>query len=398
MTPSGNKSFTAQDIERYHSCNMSEAERHALEKAALDDPFLADALEGFAYTQTASSDLQSLRERIREKTTGNKRAVPFIPQWLRVAAVALVVAGSGWLAYRAFTPAGKELAIDKNTETNNRVTTEQPLHQNNNRLEESKAVDADTVRITSTNPKKQQQRKAQQKSNPMVTAAPEQTVAAEVRPIMDQVLKDSQPATAYRSNAVDLSIEANRNGYNNRALPSPDNTRRNMSPLPEFHERARVQQDIVVRGTNRLDPQDTNQVMLRGKASGVDTITNLNVVLKPAEVTMNEVVINSKKNPARRSFFSPDSTNMPVPEDGYDSFDDYVTNNIRSTEDLKINPVSGVVELSFDVDRNGKPVNITITKSLCEKCDLEAVRLLKDGPKWKKKKNKNMKGRVSIKF
>jgi len=36
---------------------------HALEKAALDDPFLADALEGYLYTTTASDDItQDLRK------------------------------------------------------------------------------------------------------------------------------------------------------------------------------------------------------------------------------------------------------------------------------------------------------------------------------------------------
>ena len=42
------KNFTGADIEKYHKGLLSSKERHDLEKAALDDPFLADALEGFA--------------------------------------------------------------------------------------------------------------------------------------------------------------------------------------------------------------------------------------------------------------------------------------------------------------------------------------------------------------
>ena len=41
------KHFNAYDIERYHKGLLSPKERHDLEKAALDDPFLADALEGY---------------------------------------------------------------------------------------------------------------------------------------------------------------------------------------------------------------------------------------------------------------------------------------------------------------------------------------------------------------
>ena len=42
-----NNGFTAGDFERYHNGSMSPLEMHQLEKAAMEDPFLADALEGY---------------------------------------------------------------------------------------------------------------------------------------------------------------------------------------------------------------------------------------------------------------------------------------------------------------------------------------------------------------
>jgi len=59
--------------------------------------------------------------------------------------------------------------------------------------------------------------------------------------------------------------------------------------------------------------------------------------------------------------------------------------------------VAGEVKLSFDVNDAGQAINIKVEKSLCTECDKEAIRLLKDGPKWVKKK-KNKKGKLSIKF
>ena len=38
--------YTAKDFERYHNGGMTAAEMHQLEKAALNDPMLADALDG----------------------------------------------------------------------------------------------------------------------------------------------------------------------------------------------------------------------------------------------------------------------------------------------------------------------------------------------------------------
>src|SRR5215212_897133 len=90
-------SFTAADIERYQRGQMSAAERHALEKAALDDPFLADAVEGYTYTPTPSADIAALQARLEEKTQ-HRNPVPLFSKkfsWLQVAALLLVVAGAG---------------------------------------------------------------------------------------------------------------------------------------------------------------------------------------------------------------------------------------------------------------------------------------------------------------
>ncbi|HEU4471807.1 MAG TPA: TonB family protein, partial [Flavisolibacter sp.] len=85
------------------------------------------------------------------------------------------------------------------------------------------------------------------------------------------------------------------------------------------------------------------------------------------------------------------------PAKGWAHFDDYVASNLKTPEEFKTKrPLSGEVELAFDVNKNGEPVNITVVKSLCNECDEEAIRLLKEGPKWKK--NKKGKGKVTIRF
>ncbi len=83
------------------------------------------------------------------------------------------------------------------------------------------------------------------------------------------------------------------------------------------------------------------------------------------------------------------------PAEGWTKYDDYVASNIKEPEELKDKPVHGEVELSFEVNNEGEAINITVVKSLCEKCDKEAIRLLKAGPKWKRE---NKKGRIKINF
>src|SRR5438309_9918171 len=97
----GGYQYNAEDLERYHSGKMSEEEMHALEKAALEDPFFADALEGYIYTTNAAKDIQELKQRIAEHK--KKRKVLFLDrkqEWWKVAAILVVIIGAGLLTYQ----------------------------------------------------------------------------------------------------------------------------------------------------------------------------------------------------------------------------------------------------------------------------------------------------------
>jgi TonB family protein len=88
----------------------------------------------------------------------------------------------------------------------------------------------------------------------------------------------------------------------------------------------------------------------------------------------------------------------PEPDAGWEKYDSYLANNLK-IPDAKDGQEKkgGEVELTFEVNNNGEPVNIKVTKSLCKQCDEEAVRLVKEGPKWKKKKRRE-KAKVTIAF
>lgn len=60
--------YTQADIERYLQGKMTHAEMHALEKAALQDPFLADAIEGFAIADLDKAKMATVvTQRLIEK-------------------------------------------------------------------------------------------------------------------------------------------------------------------------------------------------------------------------------------------------------------------------------------------------------------------------------------------
>ncbi|HRO71579.1 MAG TPA: hypothetical protein PK951_14410, partial [Chitinophagaceae bacterium] len=98
--------YSAADIERYHKGLMSPGDMHALEKAALEDPFLADALEGFGNTNSASADMSDLVDRLNQRTKEEQaKLIPLTrPRtsftWWKVAAMVILIAGAGMLVYQ----------------------------------------------------------------------------------------------------------------------------------------------------------------------------------------------------------------------------------------------------------------------------------------------------------
>ncbi|HZH96503.1 MAG TPA: hypothetical protein VEY06_11485, partial [Flavisolibacter sp.] len=86
--------YGAEDFQRYHRGTMPAAERHALEKAALEDPFLGDALEGYVHTANADADAAELKKRLAVRLQKEPKVVPFGKKnsfhWLRIAAMFFV--------------------------------------------------------------------------------------------------------------------------------------------------------------------------------------------------------------------------------------------------------------------------------------------------------------------
>src|ERR1044072_6688977 len=99
--PSTHINYSFEDIQRYLQGKMSSAEMHAIEKAALQDPFLADAIEGFndADLATAQQHLNDINTFLRKEKQETK-VVAFNKktQWLNVAALLIILAGVGVVA------------------------------------------------------------------------------------------------------------------------------------------------------------------------------------------------------------------------------------------------------------------------------------------------------------
>jgi TonB family protein len=383
QSPDHNK-FSARDIERYHSGKMDPAEMHALEKAALDDPFLADALEGYVFTSTPSEDLNRLRERLQQKES-ERKAVPFFfinYNWLKIAALFLILAGSGWFIYRMSGRSNDTIALEK--------VVDAPAHDSMNissQTTQSPAATDSTKTDGEATPGFYKTETAKGTKQEPSQAAPDGRADLASGNIVlhqnsfDKIAPDNKETSTANTKQFNATVLNNASGPSVRT----NNMSRNLS-------------------NNNFNLYDSTQGLAskKNRADKLflnDSTNNLDVVLQPLkDSSVAEVVVASPSAFGKRKYFAKPIVIVDTlePEEGYTNLDDYIVNNLRYPEELRSKPVSGDVQLSFEVDKDGKPTNITVEKSLCNKCDEEAIRLLKEGPKWKKTKKK--KGKITIHF
>jgi hypothetical protein len=403
MTSSSkNKGYSQADIELYHSGKMPVQEMHALEKAAMEDPFLADALEGYTFTNTASDDLKKIRQRLEEKTEKKKASIFYFKtaDWMKIAALVLVLAGSGWLIYYLQPASNKDqnVALKREVDFLNKKVSADSVTLNqvqNNKLDLS--FDSSAYAQLDRKKFKDAAKKFETYQSPTHGNISTDYFTLDGKKVSDTINnetdKNISASAAMPGRQDDLAFNkeskehvaaksgSKESNASNTGVPNPSANNNNIS-----------------RNQVASDSQNYRGMVSNKPIKDNDTIKNFNIVMKEAEASDAEVVVmgTGQKRKADISQFTHVVIDTLEPADGYSQFNDYIATHIKSPDELNIKPLSGEVQLSFDVNKKGEPVNITVVKSLCDKCDEEAIRLLKEGPKWKRKKAK--KGKLTIKF
>jgi TonB family protein len=391
---SKNNGFTASDIERYHSGKMSPAERHALEKAALDDPFMADALEGYAFTSTPAVDLTKIQSRLDDKVN-QKKVIPLFQKyrWLSVAALFVIIAGAGWLVYTVSEKESQQQVAVQNEKESRETESQQLLPDtNSNSANTSDKKINDKQEVTTSAKKEIDINKAVSDKQSQETI-----VISNTKKNQSNAYQKNESNSNSANDVYQNRLEG-KNARIGNVQPVEISRNATASDTQKRNDTANI--DVTKADANNNIAATTPGIRVRGIEQS-DSVKHLNIVLqqlpKDSQPALEEVVVEGygaqKKSMDRYPKVTIDTLE---PAEGYVKFDDYVISNLQMPDELKTKSIAGEVQLAFDVDQNGKPTNITVVKSLCEKCDEEAIRLLKEGPKWKKKKNK--KGKITIKF
>ncbi len=72
----------------------------------------------------------------------------------------------------------------------------------------------------------------------------------------------------------------------------------------------------------------------------------------------------------------------PTPDGGRQAFNNYIAENLKYPDQALENNIEGRVTVEFTVQPSGQISDFKIVKGLGYGCDEEAIRLIKQGPKW----------------
>jgi TonB family protein len=437
------------DIEKYLKGELTPAQMHALEKEALNDPFLADALEGIQPLQPAEFDndvneLQAALSRRIQKKNANGLG------WItRIAAGLIILGASTYLIFIISDrkeKSSENLALNKQQEIESEVGPKPEVDDNDLQAKEEEASSPSDA--SSEQPKEatrgqsavDELRESKPLSREEQQSQPtEQVVAAPADPEQDEVLsekleegrtlaetetlpeirdqsvaekkrelkaKDDIAESSRSKSAAGAPAQAFSNNANRRVVKGQVTFSEDGTALPGVN--------VMVKGSNEgtvTDAQGNYQLPVTeaqpelvfsfiGFSSKEIPVTSdqLNVSLEADVSELSEVVVVGYGESTTP--FTPNIMELATPAGGRKAFKQYLEQNLKYPEEALKNQVEGKVTVQFTIDVGGQLSDFKVVRGIGHGCDEEVIRLIKSGPKWapSKKNDVPMKDRARVRM
>jgi len=436
-----NTIYTAADIEKYLSGKLSNPQMHEMEKAALDDPFLAEAMEGYEGMKGKNwnTTLAALRQQIAE-SNAEAKVIPMhrsTGRWWKTAAAVLVLGGGAVLTYILTKDKPGDKPVQELAKT---VPVKDPPKTTVDTTS-GNAVITDPITTSQIKEKTTVANAPGAKTKP---AAREENniVSAPGREDSDDLIKNDKPVSTApeksrstvtpppinnsnaaneivkQNNIADVAKRQEQNvlekkepqpNYNFIAqVVTPDNSPLPFSNISIKSENFGTYADV--KGNFRLVSTDTVLTIEVRSVGYVPKIYILRsdqaqnkIVLQEDNVAANEKGFVQERDMGnatrtRRATLLRDSIVNAEPADGWENYNTYIANNVDIPDEILKKGLHGEVGITFDINPDGAITNIRVDKSMGNDYDEAAKRLIQQGPQWKVKKGKNSSARIKVKF
>jgi len=445
MSESNNHiNYSHTDIEKYWKGQLSASEMHAMEKAALGDPFLAEAMEGYQPVakedRPFTADMDELKQRLTNRVSATKVVPIRNNNWWKIAAVVLLAVAGVWL-YTSLNGHSGEKEVADNSKVKSQKSKSPDLDSLAS-VQKPVTLSDTSMEVAVTEPRKKEFTK------PRVS-----TTFNKVYRDSAVALNDKVPAAARRNEGIvankennasegELAKDLNVKKISPNAAPvaldkNSNLAKPNNDEYKALDNRASFVNSfsgIVVDSLNH--PLEFATVKIPGQQLGSVTnkqgyfslksadstlsVSVASVGFKPANVTLktndalanritlqlqsnalNEVVVMGYASKRKKDLKgSVKSLSVKVletePSVGWKEYNDYLEKNKKVTDDNK--DIHGEVVVSFDVLEKGRMRNFKIEKSLDDDLDEEAIRLIREGPAWRLLNGKKARASVIVTF
>lgn len=406
-----NSNYDIAYLKKYVNGELSPMEMYAIEREAQRDPMLADVLMGIEMDQNKTV-IAAINQQISQRAKRDKAAKIKIFDWKRlaIAASTVIVLGAGLVL---FWQQEKNRSEAKRTADVN-VTQDKP---------KTKIIGADSTRITDDIKSKieLQDRSPQLADN-------NSPRFREQHPQEEVTILSREPSLRVKS------LEEMKEGLNNDRpvfglRPTDSTIVIGYAPMAKKKD---ASQTIMIRGTSSLSntlagrapgisiPQQQGtplQLTIRDKETGLPisgvTIIQPNskfatntdaqgqATIQPSTMDSlvdimalgyNTVALNMRRSKNTTIKLQPSSNSLDEvvvttmssrksksaePIWGWKSFNNYIKKKTSKSR------YEGTVRLSFYIDKDGLPTNISILQSANDYLDTKAKEILLSGPKWK---------------
>jgi TonB family protein len=417
------------DIKKYLKGELSPAEMHALEKKALDDPFLEDALEGAVQLDANAfdADLKNLRSSLNERVSKKGKTISLWVWPARIAAGLILVALSTYVIVK-FTGNKPEdqLALKQeslgstNDEDKEAVATDSATLSRDSQGEPAKSQAATpSERDSQTEESKQ----AADGSAPSPTTATADEISPADKTKDDERLAESTEADKQQP-VQNAPAEAEKEVAQKKQaeefdLDDNEQKQRVATATPESRAKApggattskvirgRVESadgiplpgvNVMFKNTNigtvtdasgnyQLSVADDNPSLVFSFIGFTSTEvdagdnTQLNVQLSEDVSQLSEIVVVGYGS-EKKSEDAPETLEFANPYGGRRAYKQYLEKNIHYPEQALAQNIEGKVTIQFTVEPSGQLSDFRVLKGLGHGCEEEVIRLVKQGPKW----------------
>lgn len=381
-------------IQQYLEGKLDPKAMHELEKQALEDPFLAEAIEGYSSAgESAYHNLSILQRQLEERVVRNdenKSIFYFTWQRLSVAAAAgLMFVSAGILFWMKGSHRNTQLAVQKHVEV--KLTPADSLGMQPDAAETGRnAVLADSLSsdtpIARADAGKeiftiQSQKVASAQNKQQITVLSARVVDTLRRALNGQGTTDNVPVQTSGISSSALSEPGDTSAvihgsaaYKTRTI-SGKVSKDGGEPLPGVHvKREGGGSAATTNAEGMFALADSTSGNVSFAAPGyepqvrrVEAGEPVVVIMRPSHNTSAAATTSSRQ--AR-----------PEPVSGWNKYNIYLRENIKLAKDKQ---AAGTVVVRFKVNSSGILSGFSIEKGLNEACNREAVRLIEEGPAWR---------------